>query len=64
VPASRWWRAIIESRAGIGAAKRASIVFAARHYLARLPSTPPCRFDVVAIDGDAVEWLQAAFDAT
>jgi putative endonuclease len=49
--------------ASIGAAKRASIVFAARHYLAQLPSPPPCRFDVVAIDGDAIEWLRAAFDA-
>jgi putative endonuclease len=25
---------------------------------------PPCRFDVVAIDGDAIEWLQGAFDAS
>jgi putative endonuclease len=24
---------------------------------------PPCRFDVVAIDGDAVQWARAAFDA-
>jgi putative endonuclease len=24
---------------------------------------PPCRFDVVAIDGERVEWLRAAFDA-
>jgi putative endonuclease len=28
-----------------------------------LSSLPPCRFDVLAIDGDAVEWLVAAFDA-
>jgi putative endonuclease len=33
------------------------------HYLQRLPSLPPCRFDVLAIDGDGIEWLQAAFDA-
>jgi putative endonuclease len=50
--------------ASIGAAKRARIVFAARHYLARLRTLPPCRFDVVAIDGEAVEWLVAAFDAS
>lgn len=50
--------------ASVGAAKRASLVLAARHYLAsRFRAPPPCRFDVVAIDGDAVEWLPAAFDA-
>jgi putative endonuclease len=51
--------------ASIGAAKRARLVFAARHYLAGLRGAPPpCRFDVVAIDGDAIEWLQGAFDAS
>jgi putative endonuclease len=24
---------------------------------------PPCRFDVVAIDGDTLQWLQGAFEA-
>ena len=50
--------------ASIGASKRASIVRAAQHYLRRHASPPPCRFDVVAIDGDDVEWLRGAFDAT
>lgn len=49
--------------ASVTARKRARIIFAARHYLLRLPAPPPCRFDVVAIDGDAVTWLRAAFDA-
>jgi putative endonuclease len=49
--------------ASIVAAKRRSLLLAAQHYLLRLASPPPCRFDVVAIDGDALEWLQAAFDA-
>lgn len=49
--------------ASIGAAKRAKLLFAARHYLARLPSPPPCRFDVVAIDNGCIEWLPGAFDA-
>jgi len=48
--------------ASIGAAKRARLVFAARHYLARLAVLPPCRFDVVTIDGGRIEWLPAAFD--
>jgi putative endonuclease len=50
--------------ASIGAAKRRSIVLAATHYLRRLVSTPPCRFDVVAVEGERIEWLRAAFDAS
>ena len=49
--------------ASIGAAKRQRLVFAASHFLRRFASPPPCRFDVVAIDGDRIEWLRAAFDA-
>jgi putative endonuclease len=49
--------------ASVGAAKRARILYAARHYLARLERVPPCRFDVVAVDDGRVQWLQAAFDA-
>ena len=49
--------------ASVGMAKRQRLLLAARHYLARLPSPPPCRFDVVALDGDRIEWIQAAFDA-
>lgn len=49
--------------ASVGMAKRQRLLLAARHYLARLPSPPPCRFDVVALDGDGIEWIQAAFDA-
>lgn len=50
--------------ASVGPAKRARLVYAAHTYLARLPRLPPCRFDVVAVDGDEVEWLPAAFDAS
>ena len=50
--------------ASIGAAKRARLLFAAQHYLLRLASPPPCRFDVVAIDGARLEWLRGAFDAS
>ena len=49
--------------ASIGAAKRRRIVLAARHYLLRWPSPPPCRFDAVLVDGGQVQWLRAAFDA-
>ncbi|UCU94839.1 YraN family protein [Hydrogenophaga taeniospiralis] len=68
------------SRGGAGgsitALKQRRIVFAARHFLQRLGSEPPCRFDVVLIQGRTgapegdrgapvhIEWLRAAFDAT
>lgn len=48
----------------IQSAKRRRIVYAARHYLRSLPSPPPCRFDVVAIDGQQLQWIRAAFDAS
>jgi putative endonuclease len=48
--------------ASIGASKRLRIVFAAQHYLLQFASPPPCRFDVVAIDGEHIEWLRGAFD--
>lgn len=50
--------------ASIGTPKQRSIVLAASHYLRRLAEPPPCRFDVVAVDGERIEWLRAAFDAT
>lgn len=50
--------------ASVGAAKRRRLLFAAQHYLCGLPAPPPCRFDVVAIDGERLEWLRAAFDAS
>jgi len=51
--------------ASITAAKRARIVAAAGLYLARLPHTPPCRFDALlldALDPARIEWLRGAFD--
>ena len=57
--------------ASIGGVKQQRIIFAARHYLMRFASAPPCRFDVVLVQGRAgspqavtIEWLQAAFDAS
>ena len=50
--------------ASVGSAKQRRIVLAARHYLLRLAKLPPCRFDVVVLDGDEMVWLQAAFDAS
>ena len=57
--------------ASITGVKQRRIVFAARHFLLRLGSEPPCRFDVVLIHGAfdvptpvRIEWLRAAFDAS
>lgn len=47
----------------IGAIKQQRIVLAARHYLMRFAAPPPCRFDVVLVEGQALEWLKAAFDS-
>ena len=49
--------------ASVGGTKQRRIIFAARHYLMRLRELPPCRFDVVVLEPDGVQWLQAAFDA-
>ncbi len=49
--------------ASITATKQRRIVFAARHYLMRLARTPPCRFDVVTLEGAEVVWLKGAFEA-
>jgi putative endonuclease len=43
--------------------KQRRVVFAARHYLMKLSAMPPCRFDVVLLDADRLEWLRGAFDA-
>ena len=58
----------------VTAVKQRRIVLSARHFLHRLGSEPPCRFDVVLIQGPRasagessstlpIEWLRAAFDA-
>ncbi|MDD0840640.1 YraN family protein [Curvibacter sp. HBC61] len=52
--------------ASVGAVKQSRLVFAARHYLMRWPRLPPCRFDVLSVEGEApgtVQWFKAAFDA-
>lgn len=50
--------------ASIGRGKQQRCIRGARHYLMQVNSWPPCRFDVVAIDGDALEWIVAAFDTS
>jgi putative endonuclease len=50
-----------DAAASITAAKRGRIAAAALFYLARLPHTPPCRFDAIlfdALETERIEWLR------
>ena len=52
--------------ASIDPHKQRKLILTAQHYLARLPQTPPCRFDAVLLrlDGEnGMEWLKDAFSA-
>jgi putative endonuclease len=44
--------------------KQRRLVLAARHYLLRCSQPPPCRFDVVALEGSVLHWWPGAFEAT
>ena len=48
----------------IGYVKQQRIIYAAHQYLSTLRRMPPCRFDVVLVEPDNIEWLQAVFDAS
>ncbi|EGF32441.1 Putative endonuclease [Oxalobacteraceae bacterium IMCC9480] len=49
--------------ASITRSKQRRLVVAAQRYLQRYRDPPACRFDVVAIDGTVITWLQNAFDS-
>ena len=49
--------------ASVSASKQRSLVLAAQYFLSSLRTTPACRFDVIAIDADRIDWLRGAFDA-
>lgn len=49
--------------ASVTPAKQKKLLAAARQYLTTLDTLPPCRFDVVALAGEAPpEWIKNAFD--
>ena len=50
--------------ASVTRSKQRRCILGAQFYLQQLKVWPPCRFDVVAIDGDELTWLPAAFDAS
>lgn len=47
--------------ASVTPTKQRRIVLAARHYLMRLKTLPPCRFDVLTLQRDETQWLRGAF---
>lgn len=49
--------------ASVTSSKQHRVIYAAQHYLLQFASPPPCRFDVVAIEADTLQWFQAAFSA-
>jgi putative endonuclease len=52
----------VGAAASIGPSKVRRIVRAAQVYLQRCTRMPPCRIDVIAIDGERIEWLKNAID--
>jgi putative endonuclease len=49
--------------ASVSVTKQRRIIFAARCYLMRLATQPPCRFDVVTVETGEVAWIRGAFEA-
>jgi putative endonuclease len=45
-------------------AKVRRLRWAAQSWLLHQPSLPPCRFDVIAIEGERIEWLRDAIEST
>lgn len=48
--------------ASISPAKVRRVVRAAQTYLLRYTRLPPCRFDVLAVDGETIDWLRNAIE--
>ena len=61
----RSWGAFGGAAGSVDGRKQRRIVAAARHYLARLRAEPPCRFDVLLLQGPqgSPAWIRGAFDA-
>lgn len=49
--------------ASITPRKQARLILAAQVFLQRYGTCPACRFDVIAIDGDSLDWLKDAIQA-
>jgi putative endonuclease len=54
----------VSAAASIGPAKIRRIIRAAQVYLQQLDRLPPCRIDVIAIDGNDIEWIRNAIESS
>ena len=53
-----------DGAASVTAQKQQRLLATAHHYLAAQPSSPPCRFDVIAmdrVDPSHINWIKNAF---
>lgn len=48
--------------ASVTATKQSRLMLAAQIFLQRYAPLPPCRFDVIAIDGEQIDWIKNAID--
>ena len=44
--------------ASVGPVKQQRLWRTAEHYLMRYPHPPACRFDLVAMDGESLQWIR------
>ncbi|AON57070.1 YraN family protein [Herbaspirillum seropedicae] len=49
--------------ASVTPAKQRRLILAAQRWLQAQAGTPPCRFDVVTLDGQQLQWLRNAIEA-
>ncbi|SFH85664.1 putative endonuclease [Collimonas sp. OK307] len=49
--------------ASVTRGKQAKLIIAAQVFLQRYADLPACRFDVIAIEDEAIEWIRQAFEA-
>lgn len=44
-------------------AKQSRLIKTAKHFLMKYRQVPPCRFDVIAIEGDRCQWMKNVIEA-
>lgn len=52
-----------DAASSVGPQKQARLMIAAQVYLQSLQTVPPCRFDIIAIDGERLNWIRNAIEA-
>lgn len=52
-----------DAASSVGPRKQARLMIAAQVYLQSLRTVPACRFDIIAIDGERLNWIRNAIQA-